>query len=148
VPADHWYFELPQDLNIKVRQINRRQDREYRPRVLEAIRADFVPSVDRPLVAEEVLKLYEQQSVPETTGAAYSLAALNAYLGHEERALHWCSQHTKLLDEKTRNGFPWHELEHKQQAFLQDLEKWIKGGEAKQQLEHVLQEERRKWGLA
>jgi hypothetical protein len=144
VPADHWYFELPQDLNIQVRHISRRQDREFRPQVLEAIRAEFVPNVDRPLVAEEVLKLYEEKAYPSSP-EAYSLAALNAYLGHNERALYWCSRFAELVNEGSK---PWQDFDLKRRGFLEQLEIWIREGGAKQQLECVLQEERRKWRLA
>jgi hypothetical protein len=144
VPTDYWFLELPQDLNIKLRQINRRQHPELRDRVVEAIRAEFVPSVDRPLVAEEVLELYEERAHP-TAPEAYSLAALNAYLGHAERARYWCSRFTELVNNL---GRPWQDFDYQRRAFLDQLEKWLDAGDARQQLEHVLQEERRKWGLA
>lgn len=143
-PRDFWAMELDQVLNVKVRQINPRQDREYRDRVVDAIRAEFVPNVDRPLVAEDVLSLLEREALP-TSGEAYSLAALNAYLGHDERALYWCSRFAEMLKASGRELQP---FDHKQQAFLASLEGWIRAGDAKQQLEEVLQEERRKWGIA
>lgn len=142
-PEDHWGFELPQRLT-KNGQLNRRQDREFRDRMVKAIRAEFIPSVDRPLVAEDVLRLYEEKAYPSSP-EAYSLAALNAYLGHDERALYWCARFSELVD---ANGNPWQDYDHKRRAFLDQLEKWIMAGEANQQLERVLQEERRKWGLA
>jgi hypothetical protein len=145
-PEEFWGFELPQNLQ-KFRSLNRRQDREFRGRVAEAIHAEFIPCVDRPLVADEVLRLCERQALP-TSGQAYSLAPLNSYLGHDERALYWCSKHAELLGDKMRQGLPWHDLEYSQQAFLNQLESWIKSGDAKLQLERVLQAERRKWGLA
>jgi hypothetical protein len=143
-PEDFWVFELPQYLNVKVRQVNRRQHPEFRDRVVQAIRLEFVPNVDRPLIAEDVLELYEHKATP-TDLEAYSLAALNAYLGHEERALYWCSRFTQLVNEV---GNPWQDCDYKRRAFLEQLEQWMKAGEAKQQLDRVLQEERRKWGLA
>jgi hypothetical protein len=142
-PGDHWFLEIPQNLS-KLRQINRRQDREFRGCVLNAIRAEFVPSVDGPLVAEEVLELYEREANPPRSPDAYSLAALNAYLGHDKRALFWCSRFTELVNEL---GNPWQDSEYKQRGFLDQLEQWINAGGAKQQLERVLQEERKKWGL-
>jgi hypothetical protein len=141
-PADHWFLELSQRLS-KNRHINRRQHPEFRDRVVEAIRAEFVPSVDRPLVAEEVLKLYEEKAYPSDP-EAYSLAALNACLGHDDRARYWCSRFTDLVN---AIGRPWQDFDYKRRAFLDQLEKWIQAGDAKQQLERVLQEERRKWGL-
>lgn len=142
-PEDFWGFELPQYL-IKPREINRRQDREFRPRVIEAIRSQFVPSVDRPLVVKDVLNIYEHEALPPRSPDAYSLAALNAYLGHDDRALYWCAQFTELVNS---HGLGWQDFDYKRRAFLDQLEQWLKAGEAKQQLERVLQEERRKWGL-
>lgn len=143
-PEDFGVYELTQHLNIKVRHIERRAHESLKQRVVEAIRAEFVPSVDRPLDAQEVLILYEQRAVP-TSPQAYSLAALNAYCGNDARALYWCSQFTELLNIK---GKPWQEFDYKRRHFLDQLEKWLQAGEAKLQLEHVLQVERRKWGLS
>lgn len=142
-PEDSWGFELPQFL-IKPREIDRRQDREFRDRVVEAIREQFIPSVDDPLIPEEVLERYEQEANPPRSSDAYSLAALNAYLGHDERALYWCSRFKDLVD---ASGRQLQDFDRKQQTFLDSLEGWIKTGDAKQQLEQVLQGERRKWGL-
>jgi hypothetical protein len=142
-PGEFWFLELSQNLS-KPRQINRRQHPEFRDRVVEAIRAEFMPSVDRPLVVEEVLELYEHEANPPRSPDAYSLAPLNAYLGHDERAMHWCSRFTQLVNEV---GNPWQDFDYKRRAFLDQLEQWLQAGEAKQQLERVLQEERRKWGL-
>lgn len=142
-PGDYWYLELSQNLS-KPRQLNRRQDREFRDRVVEAIRREFVPSVDRPLMAEAVLELYEREANPPRSPDAYSLAPLNAYLGHDERAFYWCSRFTDLVNE---TGNPWQDCDYKRRAFLDQLEQWLKAGEAKPQLERILQEERCKWGL-
>lgn len=143
VPAEHWFLELSQRLS-KNQQLNRRQDREFRDRTVAAIRAEFVPNIDRPLLAEEVLELYERQANPPRSPNAYSLAALNAYLGYDERALYWCSRFTELVNESADS---WQDCDYKRRAFLDQLEKWLQAGDAKQQLERVLQEERRKWGL-
>jgi hypothetical protein len=143
-PEDHWALELSQRLS-KHSRVSRRQDREYRPNVLAAIRAEFKPCVDRPLIAEDVLKLYEREANPPASTDAYSLAPLNAYLGYESRALYWCSRFPKLIEE---TADPWQECDFKRRAFLDQLEGWIEAGTAKEELEKVLQEERRKWGLA
>lgn len=143
-PEDFWGFELCQHLNVKYRQINRRQHPEFRDRVANAIHAEFVPNVDRPLVAEEVLELYEREASPPRSPDAYSLAALNAYLGHRDRATHWCSRFTELVN---AGGNPWQDFDYKRRTFLDQLEGWIQAGTAKNELEKVLQEERHKWGL-
>jgi len=133
-----------QFLNVKVRQVHPRAHEITREKVVEAIRQEIVPSVDRPLVAEEVLELYERQANPPRSLDAYSLAALNAYLGHDQRALYWCSRFTELVNESANR---WQDFDYKRRAFLDQLEKWIHARNAKEQLDRVLQEERRKWGL-
>jgi len=142
-PRDHWAFELSQDLNVKLRTIDRRRHESVKEQVASAMRAEFVPSIDRPLIAEEVLDLYEADALP-TTSEAYSLAPLNAYLGHFDRAKYWCGRFKELIGAQGR--LP-HELDAGRLAFLDQLETWIERGDAKEQLERVLQEERRKWGL-
>ena len=114
------------------------------PKMIEALRREFVPSVDAPLVPEEVLELCEREAIPKSP-EAYSLAALNAYLGHEERALYWCRRFPELIDEERLGMQEW-DLERRD--FLNKLEGWLQAGEASEQLEQVLQAERKKWGLA
>lgn len=144
-PAEHWYLEMPQDLNIKVRQINRRQHPEFRDRVIEAIRAEFVPHVDAPLIAEEVLSLYERELNPPRSLDAYSLAAFSAFLGQNDRAIYWCLRFTELVN---ASGATWLDCDYKRREFLDRLESWIKAGTAKVELQKVLLDERHKWGLA
>jgi hypothetical protein len=145
-PSEYWFLELPQNLK-KMQSLNRRQHREFKERVVETIRRDFVPKVDEPLIVEEVLKLYEHEVLP-TSGQAYSLAPWNAYLGYCDRALYWCARFKELIDEKRTKGLTLQDFDYKNLAFINELEKWIKSGNVQEQLERVLQEERRKWGLA
>jgi hypothetical protein len=143
-PEDVWGFELPQLLNLKLRQIDRQRDTaECRDRVIQAIQSEFVPKVDKPLIAEQVLALYEEKAYP-TSAEAYSLAALNAYLGHSERAVYWCSRFAGLVD-ATGNG--WQDFDCRRRAFLEQLGKWLEAGTARQELQLILDKERHKWGL-
>lgn len=138
-PEKGWCFALPQLLNVKVRQVEPRAHELMRDKVLTAMRAEFDPSLDRPLDSEQVLTLYEQKAVPSSP-QAYSLAALNAYLGHALRCLEWCSRFTELVNE---NGLDWAECDYRRQAFLDQLQQWVKDGDAKHRLDRVLDEERR-----
>ena len=114
-----------------------------RDRIVEELHRQLTPSIERPLVASEVLKLYEREAVPN--GAeAYSLATLCAYFGHDKNAREWCTKFRDLT-EWLKDDFPKHVLER--QAFLDSLERWLDEGTARQRLEEVLQEERRKLGL-
>ena len=144
-PEEFWGFELPQELNVRLRQIDRHQDTsEFRERVVEAIRNEFLPNVDLPLTADQVLALYEEKAYPSPPQAC-SLAALSAFLGHDERALYWCSRFRELVN---ATGNPWQPFDLKRGSFLELLERWLKSGNARQELERVLQGECAKWGLA
>ncbi len=113
-------------------------------KMLEAMRREFIPSIDAPLVPEEVLELCEREAIPSSP-EAYSLAALNAYLGHYDRALCWCRRFPELVDPR---HLGWQEWDIEQRDFLVKLEAWIHAGEAREQLEPVLEAERKKWNLA
>ncbi|MCP4593040.1 MAG: hypothetical protein GY842_20085 [bacterium] len=113
------------------------------PKMIEALRREFAPSVDAPLVPEEVLELCEREAIPKSP-EAHSLAALNAYLGHEERALYWCRRFPELIDEERLGMQEW-DLERRD--FLNQLEGWTQTGKTREQLDLVLQHERQKWGL-
>lgn len=143
-PVPFWGFELSQHLNVKLREIDRRRHPIVKEQVVAAMRAEFLPKLDEPLVAEEVLNLYEDQALP-THGEAYSLAALNAYLGHDARARYWSAKCKELMAKPGR--IP-HELDAERLAYLDQLDVWLEHGEARPQLERVLQDERGKWGLA
>lgn len=127
-----------QDLNVKVRQVRPREHEYKFPKVLEAIHKEIIPPVDEPLIPEDVLERFESMG-PHNSPEAHDLAALNAYLGHDERAMYWCHRFPALVD---KLGGEWMECDHGRHAFLQQLEKWIKNGEAKLRLEEVIQSER------
>jgi hypothetical protein len=133
-----------QFLKHPVQDIDPRAHERLRDKVVEAIHREIIPSVDAPLDPEQVLELHESRQ-PIRSPDAYDLAALNAYLGHNERALYWCKRFPELVNE---HGLGWQEFDHKRQAFLTDLKQWIEAGQAKEQLGRIVQEERRHWGLA
>jgi len=133
----------PQWLNIKVRVIHPRAHASLRDKAVEAIHKEIVPNVDAPLDPEQVLAMHETSN-PVRSPDAHHLAALNAYLGHDERALYWCARFTELVNS---HGLGWQDFDYKRRAFLDQLEQWLNAGEARRQLERVVQEERRKWGL-
>ncbi len=114
------------------------------PKMIESMRHQFIPNIEAPLDPNEVLELYEREAIP-TGPEAYSLAALNAYLGHEERALHWCRRFPELVDELP---YGWAEWDVERGDFLEKLHGWIKAGEVREQLDRVIQAERQKWGLS
>ena len=68
------------------------------PRIVEAMHKEIVPSVDAPLIPDDILRRFEQREQYNKDVKAHDLAALNAYLGHEDRALYWCEQFPKLVE--------------------------------------------------
>ena len=131
-------------LKHPVQNIDPRAHERLRDNVVEAIHRESVPSVDAPLEPEQVLALHEARE-PIRSPDAHHLAALNAYLGHNERALYWCERFPALVNQL---GFGWQDFDLKRQTFLDDLKRWIQAGDAKSQLDRIVQEERRQWGLA
>jgi hypothetical protein len=144
VPREPWAFEMLQYLNIKVQVVGRRAHDDIRDRVLAAIETELLPNVHAPLDPEQVLGIYEQGAVP-TSAQVYSLAALNAYQGHDTRALMWCSRFPILIEEETGR---WTEADRSRRAFLESLSQWIKTGEARARLDDIRHAQRIKFGLA
>ena len=138
-PEKCWVFELPQHLDAKIRQIDPRAHEVLCYKVAQAIRTEFLPDVGVPLEAASVLALYERSAVPSGP-EAYSLAALNAYLGDRDRALYWCSQFSSLV---TGAG-AWQEYDYRRLNFLNRLRTLIVSGEANAWLDRVLEDERRR----
>jgi hypothetical protein len=130
---------------VKLREIDRRRDKQCRHQVVQAMQREFFPMMDAPLEASAVLEFYENEATSPNYQDAYSLAALNAYLGRDHRALHWCRLFAGLVD---KTGLEWDAQDSAERDCLVRLQAWIQNGEAKEHLERVLQEERRKWGLA
>jgi hypothetical protein len=112
------------------------------PRVLEAIHKEIVPSVNARLLLEDVFRRCECEEVYNSDVRAHDLAALNAYLGHDERALYLCDQFPKLVE--GRGEHAWQDYDYERLAFLKKLEQWIKAGESKLRLEGVVQSERKR----
>lgn len=136
-------MELPQHLNVKLRQISEAQHERLRGQVLEAMRREFIPSIDGPLGSGAVLDFYEQKAVP-TSPQAYSLSALNAFLGRFEKARFWSQRFTELVLSLER---PWEESDKERRAFLDELEQWIQAGSVSQRLAEVVKEQKRKLGF-
>jgi hypothetical protein len=125
------------------RTVPLRSHQQLHDQMIETMKREFTPSITEPLNATVVLDLCEQEAIPKS-GQAYALAAFNAYFSRNEQSLSWCSRYNDLVKELGQPWQPWH---HQQRAFLDSLEQWLKVGDAKQHLDRVLQEERRKWGL-
>lgn len=136
-------MELAQHLNARVGYVRLAEHERLRERVVDAMQREFVPKITRALDPIEVLKLYERKAIPKSP-EAYSLAALNAYLGKKKRALYWCSRFNKLVD---KLGHPWQEWDKERRAFLDRLERWIHEGTEKRHLEEILRKEKEKWGI-
>lgn len=133
----------PQLLNVKVRSIDPRAHGRLYDKVVEAMKSEFFPRVEESLIPEVVLDLFEEQAVPKSPEAV-PLAALNAYFGHDNRALYWCERFSQLVEEL---GHGWQEWDIRRRTFLEQLAEWIRNGQAKERLEEILQAERKSWGL-
>jgi hypothetical protein len=114
-----------------------------REQILADVRRQIRPPVDEPLTVEAALNCIETKAVP-TMNEAYTLAALHAYLGHDSQAQVWIERfHQERLE------LPWTNEESiiYQHKFIDRLTVWLKEGQAREQLEQLIPEERRKLGL-
>ena len=140
-------MELPQRLKrpngSSGRYVRLQSHEKKRDETVEALRQQIVPSIERPLVVSEVLELYEREAIP-TAPEAFSLATLRAYLGYNQEARKWCAKFKELQEQRREH---WSEITHQQLDLITSLEQWLDEGTARQHLEEVLQEERRKLGL-
>jgi hypothetical protein len=134
----------PQWLNVKVRSIDPGAHERLREIVVTTMKSEFIPDVEKPLVPEEVLDYLERKVVPKSADIC-PLAGINAFLGHEDRAIYWCGQFEGLVKEPAITGS---ESIIRRREYLYKLAAWIKNGEAKQRLEEILKTERKNWGLS
>lgn len=94
-PPDGGSSVLPQMLDVKHREVRRREHVEKWPKVLRAIEEQFVPDVRKPLDIAEVLRLAEKSAERDgrfKTRESNGLATLNVHLGHDDRAIEWCDR--------------------------------------------------------
>ncbi len=92
---------LHQMLDVKHRQVERRQHATEWPRVLKAIEEQFLPNVRRPLDIAEVVSLAEESAEHEgIENIRYlnGVAMLNAYLERFDRAAEWCGRAVASLE--------------------------------------------------
>jgi hypothetical protein len=143
-------LELPQELpHGKAsggRRVRLRDHARERDDVVHELRRWIVPSLERPLDALEVLELYERRVGARPANAhAYSLATLHAYLGHEKGARAWCARFRELDAKLRASKIP---PDAERLEFMASLERWLDEGKAKDELDRVIEAERRKLGLA
>ncbi|MBT3200821.1 MAG: hypothetical protein HN350_13000 [Phycisphaerales bacterium] len=95
-----------QDLDIKHREVFPREHDRMRDSVMQAMKEQFKPLIHNPLDPEEVLILCEREA-PGKINDCSGLAAINAYLGHTDRALQWCDRLEIAQEELGRELADW-----------------------------------------
>lgn len=135
-----FFAQFPRGRPITVRLA---EHEELHRKMLATMEQEFVPPMNGPFHARDMLDRCENNAVPKSC-QAYALAALNAYFGRDDRARYWCARFPELVNEL---AFPWEEWDLRRKAFLDSLERWLDEGVAKPQLEAILKAERAKWGL-
>jgi hypothetical protein len=86
---------IHQHLDVKHRQVERLAHERMWAKVLKAMEEQFVPSIRKPLDVAQTLWLAElevERNQVDNVNHFVGLAALNAYLGNSEKALHWCDR--------------------------------------------------------
>lgn len=100
-PPDLGSRLLHQMLDVKHRQVERRQHANEWPKVLQAIEEQFLPNVRKPLDIAEVVQLAEQGVVRDGTEKIRimnGLATLNVHLSRNDRAIYWCNRGEQSLE--------------------------------------------------
>lgn len=125
---------LPQMLDVKHREVSRREHAEKWPKVLKAIEQQFVPDVRKPLDIAEVLRLAEEHAERSgITNERYlvGLATLNAHLSHDDRAIEWCDRAEASIKEFAEST-PLSEGMKKDSDFACHLREAIQSGRGKE----------------
>ncbi len=135
---------LHQELDIKHREIERREHPLMWQKVVAAMEQQFQPSIRKPLDLREVRDLCEQANkvIAESRGreCIYNLcmlSILNAYLGEREQALSYCQQMKDVPPPDSRTLFDW---EISCLEFGNKLHKAIENGNERQFLDTVASE--------
>lgn len=122
---------LPQDLDVKHREVEERLHERKFAATLAAMEQQFRPAIRKPLDIAEILALCEAEasSMPDTTNNMAMLAILNAWLGRDADALECCErmQHCPL---PTLAPMP--EWEEAMRSFGRALAKAVDAGTARE----------------
>jgi hypothetical protein len=144
-------MELTQDLKYpngaSDRRVKLANHEKERNAIYEEICRQIRPSVLRPLDPEEVLTIYEREAAPNMTQAC-SLAALNACLGHSDKAVEWVYRYRQLAEKMRPKMRPWSEWMESEYRFVETLAGWLEKGIAQQELQGVVTAERVRFGIA
>lgn len=131
-PPDGGSSVLPQMLDVKHRQVERRQHATEWPKVLRAIEEQFVPDVRKPLDVVEVLQLAEEEAEKGANGRYFNgVAALSAFVGQDDRAIEWCNRAEASFNEFGQ-AMPCPDWMLKQAAFSRNLREAIQSGRGKE----------------
>lgn len=130
-PPDEGSELLPQLLDVKHREVSRREHSEKWPKVLQAIEEQFVPDVRKPLDIAEVLELAEEEAEKGANGRYLSgVAALCTYVGQDDRAIEWCNRAEASINE-FGHAMPCPDWMLKQVDFACSLREAIRSGHGK-----------------
>lgn len=108
------------------RSVELRNHVQERDDVISEMKRQFLPRMDLPLRAEDVLLLYEDSAV-RTEPQCASLAFLNAYFGRMARAALWCQKGIQLATQPYWRDIEWTQVVKRD---LEQLLAWIASGSA------------------
>lgn len=107
VPSGQLLYQL---LDVRHREVGRRDHARRWPEVLRAMETQFEPDVRAPLTLEGALRAAEAGVVGIErvhAGTAAGLALLNACLGNTAAGVHWCERVMLLPKSEGRDLYPW-----------------------------------------
>lgn len=119
---------LQQHLDVKHREVERRQHSTKFSLVLKAMEDQFLPSIRKPLDVAETLWFAEEEADRdhiENINNSTALAVLNAYLGNSERACYWCDRVEQTAAQTRRPLADW---EIRTRLYAIELQNAVKHG--------------------
>ena len=134
-------------LDIKHRDVRRREHDTKWPLMITAMEEQFLPPIRKSLDIEHVLWLSEKEVVQDSVdhiNHSTGLAVLNAYVGNAQRALYWCDRVEKRATALGSQLAAW---EIRKRLFTSELRRAIEAGKDREYLSRIALQESARFDL-
>ncbi len=119
-------------------------------RLLKQMREQMVPSIDHPLEPRKLLerldRLDEDIAWQITFRYAFAMAVFHAYYGHDEKVLDYTRRFHEFVEQRRQATREPNEHDTKALDFLAEVSGWLKAGTARERLDAIRDEERKRLG--
>jgi hypothetical protein len=132
---------LPQFLGIKTKEVSVKAHLRQFPAVMDALKNEVVPSIEKALNAEKVTTLLRSRAAGRPVGA-YALACLFGAMERAEDARQWMIEYQKAFESL---GLPEQPSDNARFKFLARLERWLNNGTSRCELAKIAKSEKMKF---